>query len=75
MNSREFGTIATYNGTFCFFGRTARTRTFLLMRASFRARFTEVTGVAMTWVPDIDKPGKMRAVGVQFIDLRGSSVR
>jgi hypothetical protein len=58
MKSREFGTIATYNGTFCFFGQTARTRTFLLMRASFRARFTGVTGVAMTWCRTSTSPAK-----------------
>ena len=45
------------------------------MRASFRARFHRGDRVSYDVAPDIYKPGKMRAVGVQFVDLRGSSVR
>jgi cold shock CspA family protein len=74
MKSREFGTVATYNGSYAFIRSDAEDTQDVFAHASELPDAIN-RGDRYDVAPDIYKPGKMRAVGVQFIDLRGSSVR
>jgi cold shock CspA family protein len=70
MKPREFGTIATYNCSYVFIKPDAADTKDVFAHAS------ELPGpvhrgdrVSYDVAPDIYKPGKMRAVGAQFVDL------
>jgi cold shock CspA family protein len=77
MKSREFGTIATYNGSYCFIKPDAADSRDVFAHSSDLPGGPIHRGdrVSYDLAPDTFKPGRMRAKAVRFVDEGGQSER
>jgi cold shock CspA family protein len=68
LKSKEYGTVATYNGAFCFIRPETGDRDVFAHESELPDGIRRGDRVSFDLAPDTFKPGKMCATSVRFCD-------